>query len=176
VEAMTDWRLATIDCVSKLDTPYGSYYQRLVESLRSLVTPFADPLLGENQDHILEVSDTIDTVCAQAINLQCILRGSKDLYLCEGDNREASVFRRSGPDYTRLTEQHATEQGFTSAGPDEEMRYIIFGALKKYAVDGEEEVLEKALVVEKRRNANDNAVKQPSLYQVKAVPSDDAEL
>jgi hypothetical protein len=38
------------------------------------------------------------------------------------------------------------------------MKYVIFGALKKYAVEGEEEVLKKALVLEKRRNPSDNVV------------------
>jgi hypothetical protein len=167
---MTDWRLATIDCVSKLDTPYGRYLKRLIESLRSLVEPFSNRSLDKNQDQLSRVVDAIDDVCRQALYVQHILRGSKDLYLCEGDTEEVSVLRRTGSEYERFAVQHATEQGFTSAGPNEKMRYVIFGALKKYAVEGEEEVLQKALVLEKRRNLSDNAVEKPPVNGAAADP------
>jgi hypothetical protein len=149
LKSIGDWRVATLNCVSKLSSnrstcPYTWYLGRLEGSLTALMKPFTNSV---DPGTLREIDAAISAVCKQAISLQMMTRESRERYGFQGHR----ILSATSAQYEAHAVEEAVERGETSEEIDGDSKYVRFGALVKFDIDGKYYVLEKARVVLKRR-------------------------
>lgn len=140
MDAITDWRLATIKCVG-----LASLEPIDVQTPTTLICNRMSPLfqISAKKQDINAFRQDVAGLCVAAYNLRLLMRTAKAAYYCHilprGTQLEAKEY---------LAEIYGVEGGDT---PSSEVAYTLTGALLKDTGKRDEEpiVLEKAQVVVK---------------------------
>jgi len=145
---ISDWRILTIECVDKLrpQNPYAATVT--AEEIFELFRPILAKSATRRQEE--EVKAKLLELCSEAVELRMIMRRSRDRYTCEIPGTLGWPLLASKCE--ELAETVAVEGGKPNQASDE-IVYTVFGGLVKQAEDGDGKkiVLEKALVILKRK-------------------------
>lgn len=144
-ELLSNWRLATLECVEALGVQ-ERLSERVAEQLLILLAPICN-----DQSRSLEkgLRSLALNLCKDAFNLTIMMRKSRDEYRCDAlQNRVGHPIA----DFENWAEAHAVDEGANSEA-GENIAYVLFGALAKKSTyhGGMERVLVKAEVVMERK-------------------------
>lgn len=141
MDAIADWRLATIKCVGRLARTETIDIRKPVTSICEKLSPLFQ-ISAKTQD-INAFWQDVAGLCVAAYNLRLLMRKAKAAYYCHILPRGTQLEAKED-----LAEIYGVEGGET---PSSEVAYTLTGALLKDTGKRDEEpiVLEKAQVVVK---------------------------
>ncbi|KAH7316964.1 hypothetical protein B0I35DRAFT_434311 [Stachybotrys elegans] len=147
--SVTNWRIATIACISELTSSSPSH-KMVAPEIFTYFAPFISPKSGPKEQGDLE--EQFRSICSEAWEVAMIMRRSREGHKCIVPPTWTS--RCFVNAYEALAEPITVEGGRNEDGSDE-IAYPLFGALVKSAHHhgvSKERVLEKAQVVLKKRS------------------------